>query len=109
MNIHTFGKQLEAAYFRAITRIPSSKDVEIVLRGELLIGAFRTVIAAFNEHVIDEADGQKVQIPDADAKLNTPEQKQRRRHFPVSRAEFFLLSASDFTFSPQRSMISGST
>ena len=49
-------------------------------------------------------------IPDTPEEwLDTPQEEQGSRHFPVSRTKFFLACTSVWVFSPHSSMIWGST
>ena len=66
----------------------ASKTVEIFLGRQ---GCVLTVIVEMlRENVVDHAHRQQVEVPEGQPDLQTAEQEQRRGHFPVSRAKFFL-------------------
>ena len=85
----------------------SSKSVKVILICYIVI-LFR-VIAFLSPHVKNEPDSKEVEVSNTDPDLHAPEQEQRRRQFPFSRAPFFLALASVKRLSPQSSRISGST
>lgn len=84
------------------------KFIEILLRCHLPVPVI-LIIPAFDEHLIYHADGEQIQIPERQPQLDTPQQKERCRHFPVSWAKFFLAAASVCRFKPHSSMSFGST
>lgn len=48
------------------------------------------IVEMLRENVVDHAHRQQVEVPEGQPDLQTAEQEQRRGHFPVSRAKFFL-------------------
>ena len=78
------------------------EPVEILLRGQLFVRI--VVILPLREHIIDQPDGQQVEIGDADTELYTAQQKERGGHFPLTFARFFLDSTSVCTFRPHNSI-----
>ena len=78
------------------------EPVEILLRGQLFVRI--VVVLPFREHIIDQPDGQQVEVGDADTELYTAQQKERGGHFPLTFARFFLDSTSVCTFRPHSSI-----
>ena len=64
------------------------EPVEIFLRRQSRV--FAVIVQLFRENVVDHAHCQQVEVPEGQPDLQTAEQEQRRGHFPVSRAKFFL-------------------
>lgn len=64
------------------------KPVEIFLRCQRRVLA--VIVQMFRKNVVDHAHRQQVEVPEGQPDLQTAEQEQRRGHFPVSRAKFFL-------------------
>lgn len=64
------------------------KPVEIFLcrQGRVLA----VIVQMLGKNVVDHAHRQQVEVPEGQPDLQTAEQEQRRGHFPVSRAKFFL-------------------
>ena len=73
-----------------------------MLRGQLFVRI--VVVLPFREHIIDQPDGQQVEVGDADTELYTAQQKERGGHFPLTFARFFLDSTSVCTFRPHSSI-----
>lgn len=48
------------------------------------------IVEMLRKNVVDHAHRQQVEVPEGRPDLQTAEQEQRRGHFPVSRAKFFL-------------------
>ena len=70
----------------------SLEPVEIRLTCQLFVRI--VVILPLREHIIDQPDGQQVEVGDADTELHTAQQKERGGHFPLTFARFFLDSTS---------------
>ena len=64
-------------------------------------GILAIVVAAFGIHVIDHADGEQIEVTDADPQLDAAQQKERGGHFPLCAMKFFLDATSVSTFKPQ--------
>ena len=79
-----------------------SKIIEIRLRRQFHIRLRTRIIPAFHIHIIHYPDSKQIQISDRKPQLHAPKQEQRRCHWPVCWAKFFLASASVLTFSPQK-------
>ena len=62
------------------------------------------VVLPLREHIIDQPDGQQVEVGDADTELYTAQQKERGGHFPLTFARFFLDSTSVCTLRPHSSI-----
>ena len=72
------------------------KSVKIILGGKCRIAA--PVIHALGIYVVDQPDGQQFKVSYRKPELDAPQEEQRRGHFPLSRAKFFLASTSVRTF-----------
>ena len=58
-----------------------SKFVKISLRGQLFVRI--VVVLPLREHIIDQPDGQQVEVGDADTELYTVQQKERGGQTPM--------------------------
>ena len=79
-----------------------SEFVHISLTCKLFIRI--VVVRALGEHIVDQTDREQIKIADTDAQLDTPEHEQRRCHFPLTAARFFLASTCVCTFKPHSSI-----
>ena len=59
-----------------------SKFVKITLRSQLFVRI--VVVLPFREHIIDQPDGQQVEVGDVDTELCTAQQKERGALFSQS-------------------------
>ena len=84
-----------------------SEGIHLRLRTDLCI--VKIIILFFNEHVLNDSDREKIQIPDGNTQLNAAEQEERSCQAPLCGRSFFLDTDCVCTFRPQSSMISGST
>ena len=72
------------------------EPVKVSLRCQLLIRIL--IVLPLCEHVIDQPDGQQVEVGYADAELHTAQHEERGGHYPLTFARFFLASTSVCTF-----------
>ena len=80
----------------------SLKDIHVMLRCQFFVRI--VVVLPLREHIIDQPDGQQVEVGDADTELYTAQQKERGGHFPLTFSRFFLDSTSVCTFRPHSSI-----
>lgn len=79
-----------------------SEPVEVSLRRQLLVRIL--IVLPLCEHIIDQPDGQQVEIGYADTELHTAQHEERGGHYPLTFARFFLASTSVWTFRPHSSI-----
>ena len=68
------------------------EPVKVSLRCQLLIRIL--IVLPLCEHVIDQPDGQQVEVGYADTKLHTAQHEERGGHYPLTFARFFLSNGS---------------
>ena len=78
------------------------KFVKVSLRSQFSIGIL--VVLPLCEHVVDQPDGQQVEVGDADTELHTAQHEERGGHYPLTFVRFFLASTSVCTFRPHSSI-----
>mgnify|MGYP007098778698 FL=1 len=88
--------------YKHVRLVFALEPVEVRLTCQLFVRI--VVVLPLREHIIDQPDGQQVEVSDADTELYTAQQKERGGHFPLTFSRFFLDSTSVCTFRPHSSI-----